>query len=359
MPRTGDAGPGFRTARVGDGAGVFVYRPPMRTILRPCLALLAGLFLPADAMAQGARAQGGTAQGGTAQEPTYLPGSAVGLVPPAGMRVATSFAGFEDPVTRSSILVLDIPIQSYADVLKGFTPDAMAPTGLQASGPPVTWPVTGGEGRLLRGRQVAGGLTFRKWVLLARNPASAAMLSVQLSDLTSASVPDATVEQALRTVVLRTPPGLGDQVSALPFRVGDLAGFRIVRTLSGSGLLLTEGPQDVVAGAAQPMIAIGSGLVGPVDPKGQAALARQGFTTIAGVSDLLPDGDRSYALNGSNWIRTEGRGTYRDTLEAIYVLQIVRFTPTGYLRVVAICRTLDKPFYDARFKALAESVGPK
>ena len=294
-----------------------------------------------------------------AQDVVFPPGSAIGLVPPPGMKVATSFAGFEDPATKASILLVDIPAGAYAEVLKGFTPEGLAKTGFQVSGPSAAWPVKGGEGRLFKGKQTVRGLTFRKWVLLARSPATTAMLSVQLSDLMSSAVPDAAIDQALKTVTLRQPPALGEQVAALPFNVGNLAGFRIVRTISGSGLLLTDGPQDVVTGAAQPMIAIGAGTVGPADAKGQLALAKQGFTSVAGVSDLLLDGEAAYTQNGSSWVRMEGRGTYRDTLEAIYVLQVMRFTPAGYLRTVVICRTLDKPYYEARFKALAESIAPK
>lgn len=78
----------------------------------------------------------------------------------------------------------------------------------------------------------------------------------------SANAATSAIEAALRTISFRAPASLNEQVTALPFRVGDLAGFRPVLAAGGLSLLLTDGPPDKPQGATQPivyLIAHGSG----------------------------------------------------------------------------------------------------
>ncbi len=294
-----------------------------------------------------------------AQQTVFPPGSGIGLVPPKGMSPASGFAGFEDRANGASILMADMPPQAYPEILAGFTPEALAPTGFLAGAPAVEWPVKGGEGRMLRGRQTAQGVVYRKWIVLAKAPNGTAMISAQAPEMRAKELPDAAIEAALRTVALRTPPSLDEQAAALPFTLGDKAGFRIVRVLAGSGILLTEGVQDIVPDASQPVVVVASALGAPVEPSNRAAFARQAFDVIGGVSDLVVDKESASDRGGASGIRLEGRGVYRSSGEAVYVVQVLRFTAAGYVRIVAISRSLERERYEARFTRLAESVGPR
>lgn len=293
-----------------------------------------------------------------AQQPTFPPGSAVGLVPPKGMTLSKRFSGFENASTGASILTADMPPEAYAAILPSFTPEGMAKSGLQASGPATDLAIKGGEGKLLKGTQAAYGSTYRKWVVLAKSRNGTAMVSAQAPEASAAAFPDSVIEASLSTIAFRKPPGLEEQASALPFQVGDRAGFRLVRVLSGSGLVLTEGPEDTLSDASQPVVVVASSLGGgvPTEPAARLAFAKHAFSTVAGVDDLVLEGEKAFEQDGASWIRLEGRGTYRATAEAVYVLQLIRFTPSGYVRAVAISRTLDKPRFAERFDRLAQSI---
>jgi hypothetical protein len=324
---------------------------------------LARLFLVLPVLAAvGAGGLIGPSLAARAQAPTYVAGTGVGLVPPKGMTPAKGFSGFEDSGTGASILVAEFPPEAYAQLVTTFTPEGLAASGVQASGAAVDWKVQGGQaGRLVRGKQTAHGTVFRKWLLLAKGPSSTVMLSVQVPDAKSASFPDATVETALKTVALKAPPGLEEKAAALPFRIGDRAGFRPVRVLAGSGLMLTEGPSDVVTDASQPVVIVASalGAAGAQDKASREALAQQAFASIAGVSDVTIVSQTMEEKDGVGWSRIEGRGTYRSSMEAVSTLQHVRFEKGGYVRVVAIARSLDKDKLLPRVDALAASVTPK
>ena len=297
-----------------------------------------------------------------AQSPTFVPGTGVGLVPPKGMVPARAFSGFEDIGTGASILVAEFPAEAYASIVPNFTPEALAANGLEQGKPAVDWKIPGIQGgRLIRGRQKAHGGLFRKWVLLGKGAASTLMVSVQVPDQKSGVLTDAAVEAALKTVVAKAPPTLPDQVAALPFKLDDFAGFRVVRVFAGSGLLLTDGPRDTIADASQPVVIVANalGTVSVDDKAARESLAQQAFATIAGVSDVSIVSQKMEERDGVTWSRIEGRGTYRNSSEAVATLQVIRFDKNGYIRTVAIMRTLGAEPILARADALAASVTPK
>ena len=294
-----------------------------------------------------------------AQTVAYPPGSGIGLAPPPGMTPSATFSGFEDRARGASILTADLPEAAYADILQSLTPEKLAPSGLKAAGPAVPWTVAGGEGHLVRGTQVANGVTYRKWVLLAHNPTTTAMLSVQVPRPQGDTLGDDAVEAALKTVALRTPPGIEEKIEALSFQIRDRAGFRPVRALAGSGVIFTEGSLDTLPDASQPVLVVASSISGAPPPAERVDFARRGFVAIEGVSDLSVDNEKVLDHDGASWSLIEGTGTYRTTSETIYVMQVTRFSGAGYLRAVGITRLAEKGRFADRFKRVAESMVPK
>ena len=71
------------------------------------------------------------------------------------------------------------------------------------------------------------------------------------------------------------------------------------------------------------------------------------------------DDEKVFDRDGASWSIIEGTGTYRTTSETIYVLQVTRFSGTGYLRAVGIARLAEKARFADRFKRVAESMVPK
>lgn len=299
------------------------------------------------------------ATGTAAAEAVFPPGSRVGLEPPPGMSLSTSFQGFENRASGASIVALDLPGEAHAEILPGFSGEGMRASGLRASGPAVDWPVRGGEGRLLRGTQAAHGLVFRKWVVLAKAAGATAMVTVQVPEDTRGVPSDAAIEAALRTIALRAPQSIEEQIAALPFRIADHAGFRVVRALAGSGLVLTEGPADVSRNASQPLVVVASSLSGGPAPADRSAFARRAYATIAGVDDLAVASDDSEERDGASWSVIDGHGTDRGSGTPVQTAQITRFTADGYVRVIGIWRRSEAASLAERFGRLGRSVTAK
>ena len=192
----------------------------------------------------------------TAQETggiVYLPGKTLGLTPPPGFKLSNAFSGFIDAASGNSILLVELPPGVYSEVKAGMTAEGLAKQNITiSSNEPIK--IDGFEGILIKGKQSAGGKQVSKWILLLGATEATILLTVQ--DLTGDTLDDAVVMTALNSIKLREPPPLEAQVESLPFAMGDLAGFRIVRTILGSGVLLTKGPKDVVRDGSQPVLII-------------------------------------------------------------------------------------------------------
>ncbi len=183
----------------------------------------------------------------------FLPGKALGLKPPAGFELSKTFAGFVHAESGSSFLLVQLPAAAFAEIKSGMTSEGLASQNITVtSNEPIK--IDGYDGILVKGLQTAGENKVNKWILLLETPETAVLLTAQ--DLTGDSLDDATVLATLNSIQIRKPPPLDVQIASLPFTMGDLAGFRVVRTIAGSGVLLTKGPKDVVTDGSQPVLII-------------------------------------------------------------------------------------------------------
>ena len=293
---------------------------------------------------------------GLAQERVFPGGSGVGLVPPPGLVLSTNFSGFEDAAKGTSIVLTELPVDAYAELAAKFNPDGLRATGIEA-GQPEDWPVEGAVvSKLIRGSQVAAAIKYRKWVVLVGAKTTTAMVTVQIPDGVQGGLSDADVETALRTITIRNPPSLDEQVAALPFKVSDTAGFRPVRVIAGATFLLTEGPNDVAANSMQPIIIIASNLNTAPAASARMSFAKQAFASLTGIKDVQSDNETSSEENGAEWVEIDGNAKDAASGDALYVAQIARFETSRYVRAILIVRSSEKDKFSDRFRKLAKSL---
>lgn len=292
-------------------------RVPRRPLLRGLLAALLGP-LAGPALA----------------DPVFPPAGSLGLAPPPGMVASKSFAGFEHR-SGASIVLVEMPPEAWDQIDARFTPEALAATGFKVRGGRESLPVAGGEGFVLRGAQAANGLTYTKWVAVVRGAPGTGLVTVQVPEAAAKQVPGAAVEAALRTVAFRAKASLADQVAALPYTVGDLAGYRPMAVFAGNGLLLTEGPKDVDPEREQPVIVVAPSLgQAPVPAGGEVAFARRLLTAQKDLKDAAVTDEAREARGGAVVVRLRGTGTDTRTGRPLGMTQTVVFEDGRYLRVI-------------------------
>ena len=65
-----------------------------------------------------------------AADAVFPVGSRLGLVPPAGLKAATSFPGFEDQENGVFIRLVALPAEAFAEIEKTMTNDALKKQGM-------------------------------------------------------------------------------------------------------------------------------------------------------------------------------------------------------------------------------------
>ena len=215
--------------------------------------------------------------------------------------------------------------------------------------------MTGAKAILVTGTQAAGAVTLRKWVLLAGNDVLTALVTFQVPESEAGAYPDAKVRAALATLAFRSAR---DQVEALPYTLNDLAGFRVVRTLGGSTVILTDGPKNVVDGAEQPYFVVAvSGGAPREEERGRFAV--RALAGLPGVKDIQVERAEPLRLANHMGYEVMAKGVDVRTGVPVKVVQWMRFGTSGYMRMVGVTPLESFPELYPRLRAIRDGVEPR
>ena len=289
-----------------------------------------------------------------AAETIFPPGSRIGLQPPAQMSLSRGLSGFRDPATGAAIVTIEMPAEAYPSMAAGFTEDALKSQGFALS-LRETPKVDGSDAILISGVQTDGNVKVPKTILLASEPTMTALVIAQLPSVASPSaVADAV--KALRTVAFRPPLAMAEQLAALPFRLGDLAGFRPVRAMGGTSLLMTDGPNDVVKEAEQPIMIVAQSFAPAPPPDQRETFARTALVANTFVKDAMLERSQGYRQAGADWHEIVARAKDGHSGNPVVVVQTIRFEPDGYTRMVGVVRADKRDLVLPRFRRVVDSI---
>src|SRR5215475_752809 len=252
----------------------------------------------------------------SAAEPIFPLGSHIGFVPPAGFVASKRFPGFEDPDTRSSIVIATLPPQAYANLEASLTTEALKKQGVTED-KRETVALANGKALLVIGYGEENGERFRKWMLLGQLPEGVALVAVAVPEAAVKTYTDDVVRASLATLAVRDVVPLEEQITLVPFKLTDLSGLRPVRVLGNAGVVLTEGASDTPASGSQPLFAVTVGQGGPEQASERAGFARRLFTGLGDVKDVrIISGDmlRLGAGNSPTYeLQAEAKEAFTDT----------------------------------------------
>jgi hypothetical protein len=293
-----------------------------------------------------------------AADAVFPPGSRIGLVPPKNMQAARGMAGFQDPATGAAIVAVEMPPEAYPSVAAGFADEALKAQNFTVKSRDKV-KVGTVEAMILSGDQTEGGRTTTKSFLLAAEPTLTALVIAQAP----AAAPAATHEQlraALKTVAIRAPLSIDQQVAARPFRIGDPAGFRPVRAMAGNSVLLTEGPKEAVKGVEQPTVILAQSFA-PAPPTAEQrdVFARSALVQNTLLKDIVLERAQGFRLGGVDWHEIVAKGKDTTSEQPVIVMQTIRFAPDGYLRMVALAREDQRDEMMPRFRRVVDGLAPK
>lgn len=295
----------------------------------------------------------GLALAGASADPVFPPGQRIGLEPPPGMVVSRRFPGFEDAANKAAITLVELPPVAYANVEKSmfdFVPKGMTIGKREMFG------FTEGVGIYLTGTSEANGVTLHHWFLLGHSIAGAnadfaALVTVTMPEQALAAYPEKVVRAALASVTFRPAP-LDEQLAMLPFKLDDLAGFRVMQVMTAGGVIIIDGPTNDVTRQPYMLISVGPGA--PTSPDDRIRFARD-LLSGAPLKELSATSSETMRLSGFPGV--EIRATARNLRgDPVRLVQWVRFGVGGFVRMIGVVAPDDWDQLFNRFRAVRDGV---
>lgn len=289
-----------------------------------------------------------------AAQTRFPPGLRVGLTVPGTMTPSARFPGFEDADRKAAITILDMPITA----LEALERSAFAQSQTEVQNlKREAFPFENGIGVLVSGTATENGEKVHKWFLIASSATGpvrdlATLVSVQVPATSLSVYSDKVVRDALRSVTFRPAP-VQEQLAMLPFRIDDMAGFRVMSVLPG-GIILIDGLEDDITSHPYVIVAIGRGAPDAGD-RGRFA------------ADLLSQAPlRNLRMQSSEAMRISNGAGHEIRAQAeningkpVKLVQWVRFGGSGFVRIVGVADEADWDAMFNRFRAVRDGVEPR
>jgi hypothetical protein len=291
-------------------------------------------------------------QAALAAEPVFPPASRIGIVPPQEMVTSKRFSGFENEERAAAITFTEMPAEAYPQLAAGLTKEALKKQGLEMKSRE-TLKIGDRNGVLIDGA-MTGVVPGRKWLLVVQDTDMTALVVAQVRGGQD-GYSDAQIKDALKSVTLRGPVSLDEQVAALPFRITETSGFRPVRAMAGNSVLFTDGPKDTIKAVEQPILILAASLQ-PPPPAGDRRnrFAREALYSNQVLKDIRIERSEAFRLKGQDWHEIVARATEAESGQAVIVMQSIRFEPDRFVRMVGISREGERDQNLRRFRAVAD-----
>ncbi|MEA2989023.1 MAG: hypothetical protein QOG83_1734 [Alphaproteobacteria bacterium] len=293
-----------------------------------------------------------------AADVVYPPGSRIGLAPPPGVELSRRFFGFEDAAQSVAIVIVELPRQAYPDVEKSANNETLKKQGITVEKREAL-SLPSGKAFLVIGRQEIDNIRLRKWIMAGSAPDLTAMVTAQIPDAAKRAYPDAAVRAAFTSIAVRAIVPVEEQLGLLPFRVGELAGFRVGGVLAGRALMLTDGAADATDSGldAHMVVAVAPGA--PAQAADRDAFARDVFGNIPNLREVRIGSSEPLRVGGLQGHQIMAAGKDARTGADITIVQWLRFGGGAYLHMVGVARQdAWTPAY-ARFRQVRDSIEPR
>ena len=210
------------------------------------------------------------------------------------------------------------------------------------------------------GRQEIEKVWIRKLILVANLPMATVLVTTQIPETARTHYPDAVVRTALSSLAVRPTVPVEEQLALVPFKVGDLAGFKVAGVMPGRAVMLGEPVDEAAAAPAAPR-GIAPHIMVAMAPGGPQAgdrdhFAREVFATVPNLKGIRITGSESLRIANQQGHQIMATAQDPATGAELTVVQWLRFGGGAYLQLVGIARSdVWREAYQ-RFRAVRDGI---
>jgi hypothetical protein len=325
----------------------------------PILALL-GAFVAAPLGAV-------TSAAAQTTDAVFPKGSRIGLAPASGLKLATSFPGFQDDGNKVIVLLAELPAQAYESTLKAMQTPASPSAGVSNVKREILLTASGAA-HLISGNQEHEGTKVRKWMLVTWKAGTdyTALVTAIVPDAAKKTYDEAAMRKLFATLSLRDEVPTQEILSLLPFQITDLANFRSVRPIAGGrGVLLSEGGKSAGDAAKEkavgepgdePEILVTANPGAPAQASDRQRFAEQLIAGMPGLKDTRTVFSESMRIGTQPGYEIRLEAKSAKTGKDVNIVQWVRFGGGSFLHVVGVAPREKWPEAFTRFRAVRDGI---
>ncbi|ACI91562.1 conserved hypothetical protein [Afipia carboxidovorans OM5] len=291
-----------------------------------------------------------------AADAVFPAGVRIGLVPLDGLTPSKEFSGFISGDQRVRIGLSEIPEAAYTAAETAAKQENM-PVGAPK---PQVFETTTRKGYLITESGKEGDTEVANYTLLLPGNKFTGYAIVQVRGEAGETYSEANIRKMLATAVTRPEVPVDEQLAQLGFKIGDLAGFKHVRTIAPrSAVLLSDGDDDAkLDSSAYIMVGIMQG--GPAQPDDRGRFARDLASNIVGLRDVKMTNNEPLRIDGSPGYETRLDGVTGTDNTPVRVVQWLRFgSGQATLRIVASAPQSEWGTAFTRFRTVRDSISAK
>ena len=290
-----------------------------------------------------------------AAEVQFPLGGQLGLVPPPGLRIDGAAPGFRDPDHNVTMLILELPPSAYEVVRSQMITENAKKNGIAVDHRET---LLTGLGAFLVSVGDDAARHERKWMVLGVLPRFTALITVEIPDAAKALYPDDKIRDALQTLAVRAPP-VEEQLGLLPFKVTNLAGYRVAAVLNRNVVILNKGSPDDANIAEQPRVLIGIGQSETTSPADWPRLAEIAFAKLPGLIEQRITGSEKIRIDGTP--AYELRALAKDAAQGtpLAIVQWLRFGAGAFVQIVGVTAKQNWERDFPSFRAVRDGVQPR
>lgn len=308
------------------------------------LCLIAALGLAAQGLARAADA-------------TFPPGSRIGLVPPPGFAVGKIFRGFEDRDNKALIVFFELPAEAFAELEKSSTVEAAKKQGL-AIDKREEIAIATGKAVLFSGSETADGMKVRKWLLFAPAADFTVAINVQVPEAAKDKYPESAVRTALTSLATRTVPD-AERLEMLPFRVDDLANFKVAEVAENRTLVIADDPADRGAAVNGSYMIVSAAQAPAIPPEERDTFSRQALGGLTAYKEMRVTFAEPIRLGGQQGYEVRVDAKHAKTGTDVTIVQWMRFGTGAVLRIIGVAPKSKWAEDFPRFRAVRDSIAPR
>ncbi|MDE2064032.1 MAG: hypothetical protein KGJ00_16655 [Bradyrhizobium sp.] len=295
-----------------------------------------------------------TTGGAFAADQVFPTGARIGMTPLVGLVPAKTFTGFETEDQSVKVLIAELPAAAYGEVMNTFKNNpaiaSVKPESLETGAGTAYYTVDNAKntsGVIRHYSMILSGGTFSGYV------------DVQVPENATKIYSDDAVRQMLASAVIRKEVPVNEQLSLMPFKVGNLGDFKNVRALGATGALLLADGDETKGFEAAPFMVIGLMASAPSEPEDRARFADQAARAIPGLHTGHITMSEPVRIESMAGYETRIDGTSGRDNTPVTVVQWMRFGGQGAMRVIGSAPRdqWEKAF--PRFRAVRDSIAPR